>query len=163
MNMNVPIHTLHTVAAGCWLGGILFTSTVVSPALQALYPIEAERVKVRGVIGRRYAPIAGVNLASLLLLAPLDGRRLGFGRRFAAEALLLAGLCGVAASHGGYFGPRLTRLAVLEQAATDEGTARTLAAQRHTLQGRSLQLSRLNGLMSLAIAILAANSTSRRS
>jgi uncharacterized membrane protein len=162
VNMKLPIHTLHTVAAGCWLGGIVFTSTVVSPALQALYPIEAERVGVRSAIGRHYAPVAGVNLAALLLLAPLDGRRLGFGRRFAAEALLLVGLCGVAASHGAYFGPRLARLAVLEQAATDAGTTRTLAAQRHTLQGRSLQLSRLNALMSLMVAILASNDTNHQ-
>lgn len=162
MRMKLPIHTLHTVAAGCWLGGILFTSTVVSPALQALYPLEAERVGVRAAIGRHYAPVAGVNLAALLLLAPLDGRHRGFGWRFAAEAALLAGLCGVAAGHGTYFGPRLARLAELEQAAPDAETTRALAAQRHTLQGRSLQLSRLNALMSLAVAILATNDTSRR-
>lgn len=161
MNMKVPIHTLHAVAAGCWLGGVLFTGTVVSPALQSFYPIEAERVGVRAAIGRHYAPVAGVNLAALLLLAPLDGRQSGFGRRFVAEGLLLLGLCGVTASHGIYFGPRLARLATLERTATNAASTGALVAQRHALQARSVRLSRLNALISLAIAILAANGASR--
>lgn len=162
MTMKSLIHMLHVVASGCWFGGVLFTSAVVTPALRALYPVESERVGVRAAIGRRYAPVAGVNLAALLPLALLDGRRDGFGRRFAAEGLLLLGLCGVAAGHGAYFGPRLARLAALEQATTDAAPARALADQRHALQERSAQLSRLNALMSLAIAVLAAHDASRQ-
>jgi len=160
--LKSPIHTLHVIASGCWFGGVLFTSAVVTPALQSLYPVETERVRVRSTIGRYYAPVAGMNLAALLPLALLDGRRVGFGRRFAAEGLLLPGLCGVAAGHGAYFGPRLARLAALEHETTDAASTSALIAQRHALQARSGQLSRLNALMSLAIAVLAANDTSRQ-
>ena len=159
--MKSPIHTLHVAAAGCWLGGVLFTGAVVTPALESLYPAEPERVRARAAIGRHYAPVAGTNLAVLLLAALADGRRAGFGRGFAAEYLLLIGLSGVAASHGAYFGPRLARLAAAEQAAPDAATASARADQRHALQARSLRVSRLNALLSLAIVVLATNGARR--
>jgi putative copper export protein len=43
--MLVPIvHTVHVLAVGAWLGGVLFTTLVVSPALKAMKWREAERV-----------------------------------------------------------------------------------------------------------------------
>ena len=41
--MSTAIHTLHVVLAGVWLGGVLFTTLVVSPALKAMKWSEAER------------------------------------------------------------------------------------------------------------------------
>src|SRR5215211_3131590 len=49
------------------LGGILFTTLVVSPALKAMKWSEAERVGVRSVIGNQYARIGTANLVLLLV------------------------------------------------------------------------------------------------
>ena len=161
MSIVPSVHTLRVVAAGSWFGGVLFTSTVVTPALAALYPDEAERVEVRSAIGRHYAPVGGVNLAALLPLTLWDSWRGGFSRRLAVEGLLVLGLCGITASHGIYFGPRLARLAAQEHAATDTAAASALADRRRSLQARSVQVSRLNALLSLALAVRAANDTGR--
>jgi hypothetical protein len=155
------VHTLRVVAAGCWFGGVFFTSAVVTPALAARYPDESERVEVRAMIGRHYAPVAGANLAALLPLTLRDCWRGGFSRRLVAEGLLVFGLCGIAAGHGGYFGPRLARLAAMERAATDVNSVNALATRRRALQARSMQLSRLNVLLSLVIAARAADDTGR--
>lgn len=161
MRIIPVVHTLRTVAAGCWLGGICFTSAVVSPALAALYPDESGRVEVRAAIGRHYAPVAGVNLAALLPLTLWDCWRGDFSRRFAAEGLLVLGVLGLAAGHGVYFGPRLARLAALERATTDAASASALAGRRRALQARSVQLSRLNALLSLVLAVRAASDAGR--
>ena len=65
--MSTAIHTLHVVLAGVWLGGVLFTTLVVSPALKAMKWSEAERVGVRSVIGNQYARIGTANLVLLLV------------------------------------------------------------------------------------------------
>lgn len=160
MRIVPSVHALRVVAAGSWFGGVLFTSAVVTPALAALYPEEAERIAVRAAIGRHYAPVGGANLAALLPLT-LWGRRWGGRGRLAAEGLLVLGLCGITAGHGIYFGPRLARLAAQERAAPDTASARALAERRRSLQARSVWLSRLNALISLALAVRAANDTGR--
>ncbi len=42
--MSAFILTLHAVLAGVWLGGVVFTTAVVSPALNTVKWGEAERV-----------------------------------------------------------------------------------------------------------------------
>ena len=49
--LDVIAHTLHVILAGAWLGGIIFTTTVVSPALKSVGWDEAEQARVRSVIG----------------------------------------------------------------------------------------------------------------
>jgi putative copper export protein len=34
--MSTLVHTLHVILAGTWLGGVVFTTAVVSPALKAM-------------------------------------------------------------------------------------------------------------------------------
>lgn len=102
--LNEVFHTLHVVLAGAWLGGVVFTTMVVSPALKAMKWGEAERVKVRSVIGRRYALVGGVNLLLLLVFALLDGLTAGFGVLLYAEYALLLALFGLVAAHGAYSG-----------------------------------------------------------
>lgn len=161
MGIIPSVHTLRTVAAGCWLGGVFFTSAVVSPALKALYSDESERVEVRSAIGRHYAPVAGMNLAALLPLTLWDCWRGGFSRRLATEGLLVLGIFGLAAGHGAYFGPRLARLATMEREATDTVSAGAVAEQRRALQARSVQLSRLNAFLSLVMTLRAASDSDR--
>ncbi len=128
--MSAIVHTVHVVLAGVWLGGVLFTAAVVSPALKAMKWGEAERVSVRSIIGRQYARVGGVNLVLLAVFAVLDGAMRGFGTTFRAEYALLTLLFGLVALHGAYFERRLARLAEREREALSAEAARTFAERR---------------------------------
>ena len=148
-------HTLHVILAGAWLGGVVFTTTVVSPALKSMGWDEAEQARVRSVIGRQYAKVGTANLALLLVFALLEGTLSGFGLALYSEYALLAVLFGLVASHGVYFGRRLVELAKARKEAGDSEKARMLALRRRRLQRLSFGISMLNVLMSAAVAILA--------
>ena len=60
--MNFTIHAVHVLAAGIWLGGLVFTSVVVSPAFKRIQWTPAERIAVRSAVGRQYSKVARVNL-----------------------------------------------------------------------------------------------------
>jgi uncharacterized membrane protein len=150
------VHAAHAVLAGVWLGGVVFTTAVVSPALKAMKWSEPERVLVRSEIGKRYAKVGTFNLVLLALFAVLDGLLAGFGAVLYAEYLLLAGLFGLVAVHGAYFGRRLKELAAAERSAASEEEARALSEPRRDLQRASLRISVANLLVSLAVALLAA-------
>jgi len=67
---------IHAVLAGVWLGGVVFTTAVVSPALKAMKWSEPERILVRSKIGERYAAVVedrgpGVGLDQALITAAL--------------------------------------------------------------------------------------------
>lgn len=155
--MDVIIHTLHAVLAGVWLGGVVFTTTVVSPVLKTMKWAEVERVLVRSKIGKRYARVGGVNLALLALFAVLDGLAAGFGAPLYAEYVLLVSLLGLVAAHGAYFGRRLVRLAEAEKRAGSEEEARAFAEKRRNLQRLSLWVSRADVLISVLVTALAVN------
>lgn len=153
--MSAVVHVVHAVLAGVWLGGVVFTTFVVSPALKAMKWEETERVRVRSRIGKQYAKVGSVNLALLVVFAVLDGLVAGFGVALYAEYVLLVILVGLVALHGAYFGRRLRGLAEAEQRAGREEEARTLAGRRRELQGLSLWVSRLDLLVSAIVAALA--------
>jgi uncharacterized membrane protein len=153
--LSETVHVVHVMLAGVWLGGVVFTTTVVSPALKAMKWSEAERVGVRSAIGRQYARIGSVNLSLLLFFAILDGALGDLGASFYAECALLLVLFGLVAAHGAYFGRRLVRLAQAEREAGTVEAARSFAEQRRSLQRLSLRVSRLNLLLSVAVMVLA--------
>ena len=64
--MSTLVHTLHVILAGAWLGGVVFTTAIVSPALKAMKWSEAERVGVRAVIGKQYARVGTVIYKELM-------------------------------------------------------------------------------------------------
>lgn len=150
------VHVVHVLLAGVWLGGVVFTTAVVSPALKAMKWNEAERVGVRSAIGRQYARVGGANLALLLLFAVLDGALEGFGASFYAEYLLLLLLFGLVGAHGAYFGRHLARLAGAEREAGSAEAARSLAERRRSLQRHSVRVSQLSLVVSVAVMVLAA-------
>ncbi len=153
--MSAAVHTLHVILAGMWLGGVVFTAAVVSPALKEMKWSEAERVWVRSTIGKRYAKVGGLNLVLLAVFAVLDGAFGGFGVGLYAEYTLLLLLFGLVAAHGAYFGRRLARLAEAERETQNAGEARCLAERRHSLQKLSSRISQLNPLFSMIVMILA--------
>jgi uncharacterized membrane protein len=126
------VHTAHVVLAGVWLGGLVFTTFVVSPALKAMKWPEAERVAVRSAIGRQYARVGSINLVLLALFALLDGALGHFGPAFYAEYSLIVLLFGLVAVHGAYFGRRLAELARAERKSENEEVARTFAERRRS-------------------------------
>jgi len=155
--LGTILHVAHVVLAGVWLGGVVFTMAVVSPALKAMKWSEAERVGVRTIIGRQYARVGSANLVLLLLFAVLDGVLGGFGPGLYAEYALLLLLFGLVAAHGAYFGRRLARLAGAEREAESDEAARSFAEQRRSLQRLSLRVSRLNLVVSAVVMVLAIN------
>jgi putative copper export protein len=148
-------HVAHVVLAGVWLGGLVFTTAVVSPAFGTMKWSEAERVAVRSAIGRQYARVGSVNLFLLALFAVLDGVFADFGVTFYAEYALLFLVFGLAATHGAYFGRRLAELAKSEWEAGNREEGSTFAARRRSLQRVSSRVSYLNLLTSTAVLVLA--------
>jgi uncharacterized membrane protein len=148
-------HVAHVVLAGVWLGGLVFTATVVSPAFGTMKWSEAERVAVRSAVGKRYARVGSANLVLLALFAVLDGAFAGFGVTFYAEYALLFLVFGLAGAHGAYFGRRLAGLARAEREASTKEEARAIAGRRRSLQRVSLRVSYLNLLVSTAVLVLA--------
>ena len=153
--MSTAIHVAHAGLAGAWLGGVIFTMAIVSPALKAMKWDEPERVLVRSKIGERYARVGTINLVLLALFALLDGLVAGFGATLYAEYLLLIVLVGLVAAHGAYFGRRLKELAEAEKSAASDEERRALAQRRRELQRISQQVSWADLLVSLAVAALA--------
>jgi uncharacterized membrane protein len=153
--LDAIVHTLHVIMAGAWLGGVVFTTTVVSPALKSMGWNEAEQARVRSVIGRQYAKVGTANLVLLLVFALLEGGLSGFGPALYSEYALLAVLFGLVVSHGAYFGRRLVELARARKEAEDSEKARMLALRRRRLQRLSFGISMLNVLISVAVMILA--------
>jgi uncharacterized membrane protein len=153
--LDASVHTLHVILAGTWLGGVVFTTAVVSPALKSMGWDEAEQARVRSVIGRQYAKVGTANLVLLLVFALLEGTLNGFGPALYSEYALLAVLFGLVASHRAYFGRRLVELARARKEAEDSDKARMLALRRRRLQRLSFGISMLNILISAAVMILA--------
>lgn len=155
--MGVVIHTLHVMLAGVWLGGVVFTTFVVSPAFKAMKWSEVERVGARSMVGRHYARVANANLVLLFLLAIVDGVVRGFGVLFFAEYVLLVVLLGLAGAHGAYFGRKIAELAAAEARAESGEEGRSFGDQRRALGKISLRVSYVNLLVSVAIVALAVN------
>src|SRR5829696_1062478 len=148
-------HVAHVVLAGVWLGSLVFTAAVVSPAFGTMKWSEAERVAVRSAVGKRYARVGSVNLVLLALFAVLDGVFAGFGVTFIAEYALLFLVFGLTGAHGAYFGRRLAELAKAEREVGSQEEGTTLAGRRRSLQKVPLRVSYLNLLASTAVLILA--------
>jgi uncharacterized membrane protein len=153
--LDALVHTLHVILAGAWLGGVVFTTTVVSPAMKSMGWDEAEQARVRSVVGRQYAKVGTANLVLLLVFALLEGAFSEFDPALYSEYVLLAVLFGLVASHGAYFGRRLVELARARKEAEDSNKARMLALRQRRLQRLSFGISMLNVLISVAVMILA--------
>jgi len=152
--LDAIAHTLHVILAGAWLGGIIFTTTVVSPALKSMGWDEAEQARVRSVIGCQYAKVGTAILVLLLVFSLLEGALSGFGPALYSEYALLVVLFGLVAAHGAYFGRRLVELAEARKEAGDSEKAQMLALRRRRLQRFSFGISKLNILISAVVMIL---------
>lgn len=155
--MGAAVHTLHVLLAGVWLGGVIFTTLVVSPAFKAMKWSEAERVEARSAVGRQYAKVGTTNLVLLLVFAVGDGLLGGFGPILYVEYGLLVVLFALVGVHGAYFGRRLAGLAEAESRAGSVEEARKFAGRRQELQRLSFRVSMLNLVVSATVVLLAVN------
>lgn len=150
-------HAAAAVLAGTWLGCLVFTTLVVSPALKGTEWPETTRVLVRSRIGRQFRRLANpllVLLAAAIVLAGLTSSLSGWSlARFVAQLVLLVLLGVLAAAHGFFLGTRLQRLAAAEEKGADVDAAR---AARRRLQRLSFAVSIADLVVSLFLAILAA-------
>jgi uncharacterized membrane protein len=155
--ISMFVHTLHVILAGVWLGGVVFTTAVISPALKAMKWGEAKRVTVRSLIGKQYARVGTVNLVLLLVFAIVDGLLKGFGAILYLEYVLLLVVFSLVVAHGAYFGRRLVQLAEAERHAESSEEARVFVQERYALQKVSFRVSLLNALISAVVVALAVN------
>jgi len=142
--MNSLIHIVHLLAAGIWLGGLVFTTIVVSPAFKTMSWSPAERMAVRSAVGRQYAKVTHFNLAILLIAAAADAALRGWGAAYLVEVALVVVVFILAELHGKVFAPRLAAAAREQR---HEDRAKLLRA--------SISISMLNLLLSFVVMILA--------
>jgi uncharacterized membrane protein len=138
------IHIVHVLAVGIWLGGLVFTTTVVSPAFKRMQWTPPERVAVRSEVGRQYSKVARFNLAVLLLAALCDGAVRGWRTPAGIEIALIVLVLVLSELHARVFAPRLG-----QAARSGNETARRQALRV------SISISMLNLALSAAVAVLA--------
>ncbi|PZR98995.1 MAG: hypothetical protein DLM67_04720 [Candidatus Nephthysia bennettiae] len=150
--MPVAVHLLNATLAGIWLGCLVFTTLVVSPAFKRMHWSDAERVQVRSALGRQFMLVA--NPILLLLLGSLIAGVLADGSRLLlVELALLLLVILLAATHGLFFGRRLEALAVAEGGTEAELALRL--ARRRGLQRASAALSTVNLVLSAVLLLVA--------
>jgi len=140
----VSLNVLEGLIAGVWLGGYLFTTFVVSPALESLPLGDAERIRARSAIGRRYGKLAGPLL--LVWLAVLLSQ--GFETWTLARLGLLIVLAAVVGLHGYLIGSRMQALAERKTAGA------TVAQDLTTLRQLSARITPVALVVSLLLAVL---------
>lgn len=143
--MNTLV-VLEGLIAGVWLGAYLFTTLVVSPALKQLPLKDAERIRTRSVIGRRYGKLAIPLLFLWVLVLLLQD----FGPTIALRLTLLFALIVASGLHAYVLGARMQQLADAEVAT---GKDRVEARSSLTRQSAYLTFTALG--LSLALAVLA--------
>jgi len=142
--MNLFIHAVHVLAAGVWLGGLVFTSAVVSPAFKTMPWTPQERIATRSAVGRQYTKVARINLAILLIAALADGAARGWSTRAAVEIALILVVLILSEMHARVFVPRLGQAARSGDETLRQKTLRV-----------SISVSMLDLLVSFIIAIIA--------
>ena len=141
------LNTLEGLLAGVWLGAYLFTTFIVSPALKSLPFTDAERIRVRSTIGRRYGELAGPLLLVWLALLLLQG----FSTWTLVRLVLLLVLTVTVGAHGYFIGSRMQAPAEREVgAAAGKITIQTRAA----LQRFSSRITPIALVTSLLLAVL---------
>ena len=140
------LFVLEGLIAGMWLGAYLFTTLVVSPALKQLPLTDAERIRTRSAIGRRYGKLAMPLLLLWLLVLLLQD----FATDIALRLTLLLALIVLSGLHAYVLGARMQQLADAEVA-----TGETRTEERSSLARQSAYLTFTGLGLSLALAVLA--------
>lgn len=144
----MTLNTLEGLLAGVWLGAYLFTTFIVSPALKSLPVTEAERIRVRSTLGRRYGKLAGPLLLVWLVVLLLQG----FSTWTLVRLTLLLVLTVTVGAHGYFIGSRMQALA--EREVGEAAGKTTFAQNRAALQRFSSRITSISLVTSLLLAVL---------
>lgn len=151
---------LHMAATVAWVGGLLFQSLLLPPALRGLDPLV--RARFIDSLFRRFQPIAWLSLAVLIFtgltqmaahpeyagLLVIEGR---WAQAILAKHLAFGGIVLVAAVQTWVLQPRLAHHLLLEAA----GTAPGGEPSTRTRQGIE-RLTRVNAVLALIVLALTA-------
>ena len=144
------VHWLHLMAAILWIGGTLFTSVVVQPALRECLD-EERRFALYAAVGRRLSVVQWAAWSVLLatglwklwsVRATPEVFQGPFGRILGVKLALVAVMVALSLAHSRSWGPALTR----------GGLA---PAERGALARRVAFWGRVNGLVMLGIVFCA--------
>lgn len=149
---------LHILAAMVWIGGMLFLSLVIVPALRR-WDDPAVSARLMGEAGRRFRTVGWIAVVTLALTGVVNaiGRwggaaliESGFwasqpGQVLAVKLAVVAGMVAMSVVHDFALGPRLS-------AARRSGLAEPEIAR---LRRRVTWLARANALLGLAVVALA--------
>jgi uncharacterized membrane protein len=138
--MGNLLHALHLLVAGIWVGGLVFTIAVVSPAFKRMNWTQSERSTVRSEVGRQYARITHINLPLFFCLAVADWVARGFNLAACIESICIVLALVLSELHARYFVPRLVRAA---------------REQAHELRARLLRLSICASMLNLLLSAIA--------
>jgi putative copper export protein len=119
--MDMIAHTLHLLAATLWVGGLLFTSGVLSPVLRRDVAAPT-RIPLVKAVGRRFSTVARFALLILFLTGLTRVRFLFFisptyliatpyGRLLLIKGVLFLLMLSLSLWHDFGLGPRVARLA----------------------------------------------------
>jgi putative copper export protein len=107
----VILRTVHLLAAVVWVGGMIFFSVVIMPAVrQALLP--SQRQELVRIVGRRYRAVGWVSVGVLLATGSVMAWRQGvdwgspFGRVLMLKLSLVVLMVALTATHDFVLGPR---------------------------------------------------------
>lgn len=154
--LNVFVHVLSAVI---WVGGMLFVSLVVVPAVRHLPP--KERSALMSALGRRFRVVGWTCIVLLVLTGLLNAGFRGvtwanfptlvaatsFGQLLGAKVLLVGAMIALSAVHDFVIGPASTQ--AFQRA---DGADR---ARAERLRRQAAWLARLNALLALAVVALA--------
>jgi copper resistance protein D len=148
----------HVVAMAAWLGGMLFLSLVIVPALRRLKD-PALAVELVGATGRRFRTLGWICLATLVVtgVGNLHGRGIpmkalagaefwgsDFGHILSVKLALFGGVVALSLLHDAWIGRQATRT-MREQPGSGEA---------ETLRLMASWIGRINIALSLAITLL---------
>jgi putative copper export protein len=160
--MDVAIRSIHLIAAGVWLGGLVLLGVAAGVARRTVS--DRERIGFFRSLGRRFAVVAaaaavllaatGADMASDNLASWSALVDTGYGRELGAKMILFALALVEAAIHGMVLGPRLGRLR--EGLLEHPGDAALAATLRRTAAVSGI-VSVLILLQTIAIFVLAAD------
>lgn len=99
MSLADLLPALNVLLVGVWVGMYLFTTFVVSPAFQELFPDPQVRHAHRRTVGRHYARVNGPLTLALLATVLAVGLTRGFSAALGAQLAVLLLIGGLVALH----------------------------------------------------------------
>ena len=160
--LDTVIRSLHLIAAGIWVGGLVFMAVAVGAARGTV--AESDRIALFRSLGWRFVIVGGIALAVLIatgtdmsvdrLSSWSDLLETDYGRRLSEKLSLIALVIVATAVHSFIQGPALSRLRKQAMERPDDAQLAALIRRKNVRAGA---VSALILLATLAIVVMAAS------